>query len=139
MAGEVLIVDDEVLVARSIELFLNALGVPTCTITDPVKVEPYALVNEPAVILLDYRMQPVTGKDILIRLRRSGVACPVVVMTAYATQSCFFEFKALGANAILPKPFFEEELRRILEECGVKIPSSPPKPARRRPPARRKK
>lgn len=118
-ARTVLIIDDDTAVARSLKLLLSHWGLSADSVTDPIEVDGKLAQSQPEIIFLDYRMQPLTGKDILIRLKEKGVRCPVVVMTAYATASCCLEFKEMGAAEILPKPFGKEEIEGVLRRLNL--------------------
>lgn len=59
--------------------------------------------ERPAVILLDLNMPVMDGWELLRRLRASGVAIPVVFMTA--GRAAHVEAERAGADGYLPKPF----------------------------------
>ncbi len=69
------------------------------------------------LILLDYKMPDLNGIDILIRIKKSQVKTPVIVMTAYGTTELAIETMKRGAYDYLVKPFERKELSRVVSEA----------------------
>lgn len=74
------------------------------------------------LIFLDVRMPELSGTEVLRKMRRMGVAAPVVMITAFGTVKNAVECTRLGAVAYLQKPFTENKIRQVLEEV---LPSRP--------------
>jgi CheY-like chemotaxis protein len=66
----------------------------------------------PSLIVSDLRMPGVTGLDVLHRLDRSLPRVPVILITAFGDPQTHRRAKALGAAAIIDKPFDLEEFHR---------------------------
>jgi two-component system response regulator FlrC len=64
------------------------------------------------LIVSDVQMQPVDGRELLRRLRRSSDAPPVLLMTAFGTIDQAVAAMRDGAVDYLVKPFEAEELER---------------------------
>jgi DNA-binding NtrC family response regulator len=71
------------------------------------------------LILLDYKMPDLNGIDILIKIKKSQVKTPVIIMTAYGTTELAIEAMKHGAYDYLIKPFERKELSRIVSEALV--------------------
>jgi DNA-binding NtrC family response regulator len=71
------------------------------------------------LILLDYKMPESNGIDILIRIKKSQVKTPVIIMTAYGTTELAIEAMKQGAYNYLIKPFERKELSRVVSEALV--------------------
>jgi DNA-binding NtrC family response regulator len=71
------------------------------------------------LILLDYKMPELNGIDILIRIKKSQVKTPVIIMTAYGTTELAIEAMKHGAYDYLIKPFERKELSRIVSEALI--------------------
>lgn len=71
------------------------------------------------LILLDYKMPDLNGIDILIRIKKSQVKTPVIIMTAYGTTELAIEAMKRGAYDYLVKPFERKELSRVVSEALV--------------------
>jgi len=79
------------------------------------------------VMILDRRLPSVDGLDLLGRLRRSGVTCPVLVLSALGNPADRVEGLGAGAEDYLAKPFDLDELlarlralrRRHLDQARI--------------------
>ena len=66
-------------------------------------------VRTPSLIVSDLRMPGVTGLDVLHWLGRTLPQVPVILITAFGDAQTHRRAKALGAAAILDKPFDLED------------------------------
>ena len=64
-------------------------------------------------LLLDYRLRPLDGLDLLIELRRQGVAAPAILMTTDPDDRCRLGAPEVGA-VIVEKPLVTDELSRTI-------------------------
>lgn len=81
------------------------------------------------LVLTDLRMPAASGRLILSAMRGSAPGVPVIVMTAYASETTREECSRLGAVAFLEKPFDIPELTRLIQEVFAKrhrTPALPP-------------
>jgi DNA-binding NtrC family response regulator len=115
----VLIIDDDHSVCRAIELYITAKGVTVDIITDPSEFECYLIENKPNLIFLDYRMRPLTGKEILEIITHLKLRCPVVILSGYLTRDSYFEYKAMGAYDCLAKPPDLKKIDKILGDLNI--------------------
>ena len=115
-AKTILIVDDEYVVIDVLGSFLKEKNYKVIHEVDPLGVEKIVLEKKPDLIFLDNRMYPLTGKEILRRLRKKGVQTPIVMMSAYKTRDGIFEMKKLGAIDYIGKPFDFKKISKILSK-----------------------
>ena len=73
----------------------------------------------PDVILLDYMMPKVDGKDFLAVLNELGVGSVtrIAVVSAYVDKDNEKMFFAMGAHDVLPKPVSIEQIEAVLESA----------------------
>ena len=106
-----LVVDDSMTIRR---IVIKALGIVGITDTAEAGDGEEAIVAADAtrfdVILLDWNMPKLTGIDALRRLRRSGNATPVIMVTTEAEKARVIEAIKAGANDYLIKPFSPDQL-----------------------------
>lgn len=78
----------------------------------------------PQLILLDVMMPGVDGPELLrqLRARPDTAATPVVFMTAKGLASEHAELLALGAAAVLEKPFNPMTLAQTLQQQWAALP-----------------
>lgn len=74
----------------------------------------------PCLLVLDYRLQMITGEEFLRRARAAGATTPAVIITgATPTELDLAKLHALGCRQVLLKPFTPEELiEAVNEHCG---------------------
>ena len=69
------------------------------------------LKREPCeLVLLDIKMPKLDGLEVLKRLKQSGPAVDVLVLTAYQSVELAKEAVKLGAKNYLPKPFERQQI-----------------------------
>ncbi len=114
MKKKIYIADDETLVAEFFRSYLEQRGFQVKTQTQSEKVLEEVADFHPDVVFLDYRMSPLTGVDILERMRVRSLPVPVVMMSAYKRREGVFQMKRLGAAEYIGKPFDLQEVDEII-------------------------
>lgn len=110
----VLIVDDEASLRRTLKIALEAMG---HTVAEaPTGARALELVRQTSleVAFLDLRLNRENGLDLLVELHREQPELDIVIVTAYATIETAVEAMRRGAFDYLPKPFTPDQLRVIL-------------------------
>jgi two-component system response regulator FixJ len=108
------VVDDDEAMRQSLEFLLNAEGF-TVRLYDSAKSLLQAFSGLPSgCILTDIRMPEIDGLELLRRVRGSGRALPVIVMTGHGDVPVAVEAMKLGAHDFVEKPFEDEVLFRAL-------------------------
>jgi hypothetical protein len=117
MAGkQILVVEDEVIVARDLEHELKSLGydVPAIASSGEEAIEKAAAAN-PHLVLMDIRLKGLMdGVDTAHEIRRR-FNIPVVFLTAYADEATLQRAKTAEPYGYLLKPFETRELRTSIE------------------------
>ena len=106
----ILLVEDNEVAAKSIELKLTAEG-HNVFITD-LGEEAIELVGlyDYDVVLLDLELDDMTGLDVLRQVRLEKVRTPVIVVTATADVETKVKALSAGADDFITKPFHKAEL-----------------------------
>ena len=118
---KVLIVDDDEDVVEILSLCLSAFrGWTVRTATSGLAALEACAVFGPDAVLLDVEMPVLDGPGVLARLRSDPrtSAVPVVFVTGAAEPVLTARLHALGAAAVLPKPF---DPSRIGDEVAVAL------------------
>ena len=106
----ILIVEDDVSIARLVQLELEHRGLKVqCSYDGPSGLETVAQFD-PAAIILDVMLPELDGVGVLKRLRQMGNKVPVIMLTARDTPADKVHSLDLGADDYLTKPFDTEEL-----------------------------
>lgn len=69
---------------------------------------------QPNLIVTDVNMPGMSGLAVLARVKQRHSQVPVILMTAFATDSLRDSARASGAAAVLTKPFTTLELRELV-------------------------
>ena len=107
MNRRVLVVDDEPGVLRFVKASLAMSGYDVLTTTSGEESLQLARTENPDIILLDILMSPLTGFDVLVRLREFSEV-PVIVFTARSDIARLALEQ--GANGFISKPFKPADL-----------------------------
>lgn len=113
MNARILIVDDEPANVELMEAYLADTDIDIRGVTDSRQVEQVFDEFDPDIVLLDLRMPPPDGLEILQRLRGARLSLgflPVIVLTADTTRVARNSALLLGANDFLTKPLDRDEV-----------------------------
>ncbi|MEX5258380.1 response regulator [Kocuria arenosa] len=136
LTGRVLVVDDEIDLARLIEGYLRAAGLETAVCHTGL--EAVAAVREfvPDVVVLDLGLPGIDGIEVC-RQVRSFSDCYVLMLTAREEEVDKIVGLSVGADDYVTKPFSPRELVARVQamlrrpHAGTLVPSIPPEPAGR--------
>lgn len=111
---KILVVEDEVKVARFLRRGLETEGYAVDTAPDGPSGEKKARSEEFDLIILDVLLPRKSGFEVLKDLRSAGVTSPVLLLTARSATEDIVGGLDLGADDYLTKPFsFEVLLARV--------------------------
>ena len=109
----VLVVEDDLPLARLMEALLESAGYRVRCVTDGQSALDAVLSSRPALILLDLTLPQLDGWQVLERLQAAGNAPPVVLLTGHTRVSGRAE--SAGAAAVILKPFDIDDLLATVE------------------------
>jgi two-component system OmpR family response regulator len=110
MSARILIVEDEEKLAKFVQLELSYEGYEVSVAHDGLSGLMAARDQSPDLIILDWMMPGLTGVEVCRRLRQTGTATPVILLTAKDEVSDRVEGLDAGADDYVVKPFSIEEL-----------------------------
>jgi two-component system, OmpR family, response regulator len=106
----VLVVEDEVKVARFLKQALEEEGHAVDVAGDGVEASGLAHVNGYELILLDVQLPRMDGLQVAAELRRGGLQCPILMLTSRDSTQDVVRGLNAGADDYLTKPFALDEL-----------------------------
>ncbi len=129
MTPHILLVEDEVKLAKFVELELGFEGYQVSVANDGLTGLTMARESSPDLILLDWMLPGMTGLEICRRLRSTGDKVPIILLTAKDEVSDRVAGLDAGADDYVVKPFSVEELlarvrariRRTSDEGGEDV------------------
>lgn len=116
--GTILVVDDEELIRRVIVKLLERHGYTVVAVGQAKAALERVAAGGVALVLTDVLMPDMDGTELLLALRRRYSEVPVIAMSGggrISAVSYLDTMGALGAAAVLPKPFTEDELVAVIE------------------------
>lgn len=121
----ILVVEDEIRVARQIVLALTEAGHDAVMIHDGQTALQEATRASFDLIVLDVGLPHLDGLEVLQRLRSQHVTSRVLLLTARGTVEDRVTGLQLGADDYLPKPFAIQELVARVRALGRRYPEEP--------------
>jgi DNA-binding response OmpR family regulator len=110
MTAHILLIEDEVKLARFVEIELTYEGYRVSVKNDGLEGLTAARELHPDIILLDWGLPGLTGLEICRRLRSTGDKVPIILLTAKDEISDRVAGLDAGADDYVLKPFSIEEL-----------------------------
>ncbi len=68
------------------------------------------------LLITDVRMPWMTGFQVALSARNSGISVPIIVVTAFPDDTLRAQVESLGSAVLLAKPFRPEELLSLVRE-----------------------
>jgi DNA-binding response OmpR family regulator len=114
----ILVVEDDRLLARLVQINLVAEGYNVLIYNDGAKAMAYLSENRPDLILLDLMLSTVSGWDILRHAQSDAklVTVPILAVTALAQKAEEQRTLQEGASRYLVKPFGINQLLKTVAE-----------------------
>ncbi|MBV9959370.1 MAG: response regulator [Acidobacteria bacterium] len=113
--GQILIIDDERLIAEALSLILADQGYETVLASCGADGIREAAERSFELAVTDLRLPDMTGLDVLRALRARSPEIRVIVITAHGTPEMIRELKASGAAEVLKKPFLPSEILSLIQ------------------------
>ncbi|MDX1700210.1 MAG: response regulator transcription factor [Melioribacteraceae bacterium] len=110
MKKKILIIEDEVEIARGIELNLTDEGYEVDIATDGMEGYNMALSEVPDLIILDIMLPGKNGFDICKDLRKNNIPTNIIMLTAKSDEVDKIVGLEIGADDYMAKPFSIREL-----------------------------
>jgi len=110
MAARVLLVDDDPEICQFLATLLEIEGYAPVTAAGAEEALAACAREAPAAVLLDIAMPDVDGLELCSLLRRRGVTCPILVVSARPGHELTRKALEAGADEFIRKPFDNADL-----------------------------
>ncbi len=114
--SRILIVEDEPATALAVAESLEDDGHFTTHVTSAESALDRLREAEVDLVITDLRLPGADGRSLARRLRGGRRPLPVIVLTAYGSHDVLEDLRSCGVQAIFPKPFRVDHLRRCVRE-----------------------
>jgi two-component system response regulator AtoC len=112
---KILIIDDDLLVGRSLKRALGKLGYETEVCEDGGRALESVKSFYPDIVFLDIYLQKYNGISILEEIKKEFIDLPVIMITGFADVNIAVKAMKLGAHDFLLKPLELEHLKLLIE------------------------
>ena len=125
----ILIIEDEINILRGLADNLRFEGYEVLTASDGESGYQLLVNNRPDLVILDLMLPKVNGAEVCRRARASGIATPILMLTARSQESDRVAGLDLGADDYVTKPFSLPELlahvRALLRRAQLAVAVKP--------------
>jgi FixJ family two-component response regulator len=111
----VVIVDDDESIRESIQSLIRSVGFRAEVFPSAEELLDSDLLQDTDCLILDVRMDGMSGPQLQRRLNEMGSKIPIIFITAHSTEQLRIEALMAGAIKFLSKPFREEDLLDSIE------------------------
>ena len=129
MMKKILIVDDEVDIANSIQYVLTQEGFSTMLAHDGLRAMDVYEKDRPGLVILDLMMPGIDGYEVCRRVRSVDKKTPILMLTARTSEIDTVVGLELGANDYVAKPVRLRELVARVKAHLREAPELKPEPA----------
>jgi DNA-binding response OmpR family regulator len=110
MSDRILLVEDDPKLAEFIAAELGLEGYDVTTATNGIDGLRMARDSQPDLLILDWMLPGISGLDLCLRLRKTGIEVPIIMLTAKDEIPDRVAGLNAGADDYVTKPFSIEEL-----------------------------
>jgi len=104
MKNEILLIDDDRIMLKTLSKILKNHNIEVDTASDPkTAIEQYAI-NPYNIVLTDMQMPEMDGIEVIQRIKNINPLCNIIVLTAYSTMGRVIDCIELGACDYITKP-----------------------------------
>ena len=118
---KILVVDDDASICRALSRMFRKDGFDVRTEADGRQGLATALFFAPDIVITDMRMPAMSGREMLVSLRKEGFESPCILLSGYHDIHGS-DLRRLGIAASIGKPVDANDLRAIVTDLLAKRP-----------------
>src|SRR3954465_10402984 len=123
--NKILVIDDDVDMCLLLKRFLTKNGYEVTLAHNGKKALEELEHAEPDLVLCDFRLQDIDGKELLIKIKEKYPRTPVIIVTGYSDIKIAVDVMKLGAYDYVTKPLFPDEILLSIKTALQKTASMP--------------
>lgn len=117
MQKKILLVDDEILILKTLQADLEQSGYMVGAVDNGAAALVELTNHTYHLVITDLMMDNIDGIELITRLRKQGTDIPVIIITGHSELKTAIEALRLGAADYLHKPYDHEELLLRIKNC----------------------
>ena len=134
MTQKILVVDDDNDMCLLLNRFLTRQGFEVATVSNGAAAIEWLKKTEPQLVLSDFRLDDITGAELLVKTKELYAHVPVIIITGYSDVKDAVEVMKMGAYDYVTKPLFPDEIlmtikKALAEDGEVRRIITSPQPA----------
>ena len=119
MKNKILIIDDDLDMCLLLSRFLTKHGYQTDTAHSGNKGLTKFREGNFDIVLSDFRLGDMDGKDVLVEIKKENPATIVLIMTGYSDIKVAVDVIKLGAYDYITKPLIPDEVLNVLKNAAL--------------------
>jgi len=130
---KILVVDDDNDMCLLLTRFLTRNGYLVASVNSGKAAVEWIKKSKPLLVLSDFRLDDMTGMELLLKVKEAHPAVPVIIITGYSDVKDAVEVMKLGAYDYVTKPLFPDEILMTIKkaipgaaEGGASAPKASP-------------
>src|SRR3954447_14965925 len=123
--SNILVIDDDVDMCLLLKRFLTKNGYEVTLAHNGKKALEELERSEPNLVLCDFRLEDIDGKELLIKIKERYPRTPVIIVTGYSDIKIAVDVMKLGAYDYVTKPLFPDEILLSIKTALQKTASMP--------------
>jgi two-component system response regulator HydG len=123
--SKILVIDDDVDMCLLLKRFLTKNGYEVTLAHNGKKALEELENGEPNLVLCDFRLEDIDGKELLIKIKERYPRTPVIIVTGYSDIKVAVDVMKLGAYDYVTKPLFPDEILLSIKSALQKVATKP--------------
>ena len=119
---KILVVDDDNDMCLLLSRFLTRNGYQVSTANSGQAAIEWMRKNEPALVLSDFRLDDMTGVELLAKVKEMHAEAAVIIITGYSDVKDAVEVMKMGAYDYVTKPLFPDEILLTIKKALAEAP-----------------
>jgi two-component system response regulator HydG len=121
--SKILVIDDDNDMCLLLNRFLTRHGYEVTGMNSGQSGMEWMKKNQPSLVLCDFRLEDMTGAEILGKIKDTYPGTPVIIITGYSDVKDAVEVMKLGAYDYVTKPLFPDEILLTIKKALADEPS----------------
>ncbi|MBA3829413.1 MAG: sigma-54-dependent Fis family transcriptional regulator [Taibaiella sp.] len=115
--SKILVIDDDNDMCLLLNRFLTRHGYEVAVVNSGSAAIEWMKKNAPTLVLCDFRLDDMTGAELLVKIKEAHPVAPVIIITGYSDVKDAVEVMKMGAYDYVTKPLFPDEILLTIKKA----------------------